>query len=214
MRNTLKILALTACYCASAWPAEQVQQIAFNDCNARLTYSSDAESMSYKNSCEMSLQERLSSFWKLIQAMPDGVKNLKQAGHFSTGRLEITTPEFAARLALAASRDPDWDSRKGQLSESGKNKYATINHYVTDLANRDNIYKELRQCFNQLGLELSLASVEKVLVGTRDQAPFGPLLFEYASARTAHLPYDAITWYQLSEYSGPLPSGSLCSYLP
>ena len=193
--------------------AETVRQVEIGECRARITVYADPKGIDFKNGCQMSLHERLATLGTLMKQLPQGLKSLNGIRYFSTGRMETSTPEFSSRLALAASQDKDWDNKQGGLSSKGQQKYKNINDYVTKLANDQQVYKELRTCFNAIGLDIVLNSVEKVLIGKRENIPLGSLLYDHGISRGSKLPFDAITWYGVIPLNtAPEASTDFCNF--
>ncbi len=110
------------------------------------------------------------------------------------GRIEVQLPEAAAALSLAASRAADWDSGRA-WSDSG---YA--NRYVHDLLDDrgSGVLEDLRAVFAPWRVDLTVLSIEKVLMGVPADLPNGDALLAAGADPTRRLPFDAVVWLGLS----------------
>jgi hypothetical protein len=98
---------------------------------------------------------------------------------------------LAVRLALAAGRSAQWDAARGAP------RNGDANGFVRQLANDALIYEELRQAFQQSGLEIRLVSVEKVLVLPAGRLPFFESLQEGGLRAEDRLPFDCMAWFSI-----------------
>lgn len=112
---------------------------------------------------------------------------------YPDGAREATLP---ARLALAAKRSAEWDAVKG-APRSGD-----VNGWVRKLANEALIYEELRPVFGQSGLEIRLASVEKVLVQPAGRLAFFEKLREGGVQAQDKVPFDCQAWFSVRPAGG------------
>jgi hypothetical protein len=97
-------------------------------------------------------------------------------------------------LALAAKRSADWDPVRG-TPRSGD-----INGWVRKLANEAVIYAELRPVFREFGLDIHLATVEKVLVLKAKLLPFFDMLREAGIQPDDKLPFDCQAWFSVRQH--------------
>ncbi len=104
------------------------------------------------------------------------------------GARDFTMP---VRLALAAKRSAEWDTKKG-APRGGE-----VNGWVLKLINEAMIYEELRPVFAQSGLEIRLESVEKVLVQRAEQLAFFERLREGGAEPRDRLPFDCQAWFSV-----------------
>jgi hypothetical protein len=72
-----------------------------------------------------------------------------------------------------------------------------INGWVRKLANDARIYEELLSVFGAAGLEIRLASVEKVLVLEAAELPFFERLREGGAQARDKLPFDCQAWFSV-----------------
>ena len=100
--------------------------------------------------------------------------------------------EMSLRLSLAAYQSRNWDSRRGKPRGSRE-----ITAFVRQTANEGVIYPELKAVFNKAGKDLSIASVEKVLVRAAGELPFFEQLKAYGIRENDLLPYDCLTWFDI-----------------
>lgn len=109
-------------------------------------------------------------------------------GRLSNGQNKDYT--LAERLALAASKASDWDSK------TGKPVKGNINTFIKDLASRENIYPELKDLFRSFDYTITFASAEKVLVMAAEKLPFWESISSKVDKK-AKLPFDCQTWFEL-----------------
>jgi hypothetical protein len=171
--------------------------VAAGDC--RITwevYGSEANRgvIQQRSDCGFTLGEQAPLMAKVLRK----VMQSKGAAEFRTlswGRLYpdgARDATMAVRLALAAKRSAEWDTARG--APRGGN----INNGVRKLANDALIYEELRPVFREAGLEIRLASVEKVLVLPAGTLPFFEKLREGGAQARDKLPFDCQTWFSVS----------------
>jgi len=98
---------------------------------------------------------------------------------------------MAVRLALAAKNAPDWDASRGRPRLGGNEAWA---HRAME---RANVYGELKSVFAAHGLEIRLASVEKVLVLQAGKLKFFPELRAAGVGVADKLPFDCQTWFHV-----------------
>ena len=107
------------------------------------------------------------------------------------GRLVLTFPEIAQRLASAASESPEWDAKKA-WKESGYS-----NRFVLQLLKQDHLFPELQEALDEFGFQVHIASVEKILMAKPKDISFGSWLLEQGADPQTKLPFDAMTWFHL-----------------
>ena len=101
--------------------------------------------------------------------------------------------EMSYRLALAASRSPEWDKAKG------KPKQGDLNRFTRELANQAKIYPELTELFATFNRTVTLGYVEKVRVLNAGQLPFFPQLERQGVKAIDRLPFDCMSWFSISK---------------
>jgi hypothetical protein len=118
-----------------------------------------------------------------------GIRTLDWGRLFPDGAEDAT---MAVRLASAARNSANWDTVRG------KSRGPDMNGAVRDLANQAEIYEELRLVFRQAGLELTLASVEKVLVTPASNLVFFERLKDQGVGTKDRVPFDFQAWFAIS----------------
>jgi len=146
--------------------------------------------------CALPFPEQVSLISKLMSRFLKDAAKKDAFRTLSWGRLFPDGPkdtEMAARLAEAAKRSPQWDAARG-LPKTGD-----LNGFVRKLANEASIHAELREAFRNAGLDIEIASVEKVLVLRAGQLPFFDRLSTREVKATDRLPFDCQTWFKVSK---------------
>ena len=122
----------------------------------------------------------------------------KQARAFralSWGRLapdQRVPHEMSYRLALAAFESPLWDKKRGRA------KTGHENNCVVELANKADIYRELKLIFATLNRSVRFSSAEKVLVMEAGKLPFFDALKMHGVQAKDRLPFDCQAWFSVS----------------
>ena len=145
----------------------------------------------FRHDCPQSLEEKLALLGRMLEKLVPDPEDRRSIRTLFVGRLVVTFPEFAQRLARAASGDPDWDAKR-PWKEPG---YA--NRYVFRLLKEGNFFPELNTTLKPLGFTVEVASVEKILMARPEDIPFGDTLLEQGADPDTKLPFDALTWFQL-----------------
>jgi hypothetical protein len=100
---------------------------------------------------------------------------------------------LAMRLAVAARHSKLWNAALGRP------RGGNANDAVRQIANEALIYEELRDVFRARGLDIRVASVEKVLVAPAGQLPFYRRLPQDEIKAADKLPYDCMTWFSITK---------------
>jgi len=145
--------------------AETVYSLGEEACQVNLTvYLSDVNRgiIQARSKCYGSFQRQIALFQKVIGKV---LKDHELAGSFHTlfwGRLAPDLPqgtsEMSFRLALAAYQSPLWDKKRGRSKKKHENDV------VVALANRGDIYLELKEVFANFNRSVRFARAEKVLI--------------------------------------------------
>ena len=141
----------------------------------------------HRSDCGLALGEQAPLIAKLLRKVMETKAEAAQFRTLSWGRLYpdgARDASMAVRLALAAKRSAEWDAARGAP------RGGDINGWVRKLANDALIYEELRPTFREAGLEIRLASVEKVLVLEAGRLPFFERLREGGAQARDKLPFD------------------------
>jgi len=149
----------------------------------------------HRSDCGLTLGEQAPLMAKVLRKVMETKGEAAQFRTLSWGRLYpdgARDATLAVRLALAAKRSAEWDAARGAP------RGGDINGWVRKLANDALIYKELRPIFREVGLEIRLASVEKVLVLPAGGLPFFERLREGGAQAKDKLPFDCQAWFSVS----------------
>ncbi len=154
----------------------------------------------HRSDCALPLGEQAPLIARVLRRVMQPQGNVAQFRTLSWGRLYpdgARDATLAVRLALAAKRSPQWDAARGQ-PRSGD-----INGFVKKLANDAAIYEELLPVFRQAGLDIRLASVEKVLVLPAQSLPFFARLRPAGVQPRDKVPFDCQAWFAVEPARPP-----------
>lgn len=107
--------------------------------------------------------------------------------------LAETFPEFAKRLAQAASRSPEW------YGERAKRDPGFGNPLVVKVANTTPIYRELQEALRPLDLRVQLVRVANVQVALPADTPFRFWLADRGVNPREQVPFDAEAWFRVAQ---------------
>jgi len=148
----------------------------------------------HRSDCGLTLGEQAPLIGKLLRKVTEsgadtaGFRTLSWGRLYPDGARDAT---LSLRLALAAKRSADWDPARG-APRSGD-----INGWVRNLANEARIYEELLPIFRESGLEIRLATVEKVLVQRAKLLPFFETLRDAGTRPEDRVPFDCQAWFSV-----------------
>lgn len=151
----------------------------------------DKSVVRHRSKCNLPLNEQVPLLSKILA-------EILNAGAFHTlfwGRLVPDKKDYlemSFRLAIAAYESPLWDSKRGVPKKGHKNAF------IVKIANKANIYNELKELFEEFNRKLEFTSAEKVLVLNADKLPFFDRLKKYGVNATDKLPFDCMTWFSVS----------------
>jgi hypothetical protein len=147
--------------------------------------------LSYRNECEAALGANVRTLAALLAALFGAADLPAEITHLDAGRLVMTWPEVALRLALAARGSPEWDAERAWRNDG------FANAQVRELANRERIFREVEAVFERHGRRVSLTSVQKVLIGPPELTPIAAQLRAQGVGERERLPFDAQLWFEL-----------------
>jgi hypothetical protein len=184
---------------SSQWNAT-IYKISSGDCTIEwIARNSEIGVIKYWSKCTLSLAEQLPLLEKICAEFFSKDKNAQAFRTLFWGRLEPdnqnSSRELSLRLALAAHKSPGWDEKRG------KPKSGDINGFVKDLANRENIYPELKELFKHFHKSIKFSCAEKVLVQKAGELPFYEQLKQQGVKAADKLPFDCMTWFSISAVS-------------
>ncbi|NJD57654.1 MAG: hypothetical protein FIA94_14790 [Nitrospirae bacterium] len=189
----------TAGVSVEASPNTTIYRISSGDCSITwIAYGSELNRGVVKHSsrCPDPLSAQLPLMTEVLREF---IARDEHAAVFRTlfwgGLVPETGPsalEMPFRLALAAYRSPEWDAKKGRP------KKGDINGFVKDIANRELLYRELKELFGRFQKNITLASVEKVRVMKAKDLPFYDRLKAEGVRATVKLPFDCMVWFSVS----------------
>ncbi|MGD9850959.1 MAG: hypothetical protein AB7T38_06815 [Nitrospirales bacterium] len=154
----------------------------------------------FRHDCLQALEKKLALLVHMLEKLVPDLEDRRTIRTLFVGRIVQTFPEFAQRLARAASGDPNWDGKR-PWREPGYS-----NRFVFQLMKEGNLFPELTAKLEPLGYAVEVASVEKILMAKPKDIPFGDMLLEQGANPKTKLPFDALTWFHLKPISNIPPS--------
>lgn len=149
----------------------------------------------FRHECSQPLADKLIVLNAMLEALLPDQNDRQSIRTLFVGRLVVTFPEVAQRVALAAVQSPEWDPKR-PFKESGYS-----NRFVLQLLKQGNLFPELSESLRVEGYDVQVASVEKILMGKPKDLPFGSGLLKQGADPKTRLPFDAMTWFHLQ----PIP---------
>ncbi len=179
----------------AAWGWGQVQAEAEKgDCVIRWEVRAvEPHVILHRPQCGLPLAEQAELIAGLIekvigQAGPGPYRTLSWGRIYPDGRPD---PTLAERLALAAKKSAGWNV------VTGRARAGDVNGYTRTLSEEAGIYREVKEAFARAGLEIRIASVEKVLVMRADRLAF----YEHIKGAVRpgdRLPFDFQLWFAIA----------------
>jgi hypothetical protein len=192
LRSVLPWLALPLAACA-----DDAVEVALPECPARLERrAAEPDALRARTPCPLSPSSAAALLAQGLARMFPG--QAPPVRSIFLGRL-LDYPEWSERLALAAARSRQWDSRRGRPRPPGSSANAT----VARLLNGPAYPVELRPVFAPYGLTACLGGVEKVLALPAKAAIRREAREPAGLAESALLPADAMVWLRLQPESLP-----------
>ncbi|MFH1977111.1 MAG: hypothetical protein ABIJ52_16435 [Pseudomonadota bacterium] len=176
-----------------------IYSISAGDCTIEwIARNSEIGVIKHRTRCTVPLSQQLPLLTQICTEFFSKDKNTKEFRTLFWGRLtpdgsRSSSQELSLRLALAAHKSPGWDVKRG------KPKNGDINGFVKDLANRANIYPELKELFERFHKSIKFSCAEKVLVSKAEKLPFFDQLKQHGIKASDKLPFDCLTWFSISE---------------
>jgi len=178
---------------------QTIYSISAEDCKIEwIARNSEIGVISHKARCAMPLSQQLPLLTQICTEFFSKDKNARAFRTLFWGRLtpdgnKPPSQELSLRLALAAHKSPGWDIKRGRP------KNGDINGFVKDLANRADIYPELKELFKLFHKSINFSCAEKVLVSKAEKLPFFDELKQHGIKASDKLPFDCMTWFSISE---------------
>lgn len=146
----------------------------------------------------MKIQDTEPLFSAMIKTVFDPEKN-KVADKIDTltwGRIAQDNTqkntEISKRLVVAAALSDAWDKTTGKVKTGEQ-----INGWVKDLANQADIFFELPTAFKENDMEITISSVEKVLVSRADTLPYFEQIKQFDIKAEDLVPWDCQVWFRI-----------------
>ncbi|QNT69371.1 hypothetical protein [Defluviicoccus vanus] len=167
--------------------------VAFADCTARLIRQAGEAVLTYENACHQELDTKVATLARMLDAALPGRLDRADGAMLRVASLAETFPEFAKRLAQAASRSPEW------YGERAKRDPGFGNPLVVKVANTTPIYRELQEALRPLDLRVQLVRVANVQVALPADTPFRFWLADRGVNPREQVPFDAEAWFRVAQ---------------
>lgn len=167
--------------------------VAFADCTARLIRQAGEAVLTYENACHQEVDTKVATLARMLDAALPGRLDRADGAMLRVASLAETFPEFAKRLAQAASRSPEW------YGERAKRDPGFGNPLVVKVANTTPIYRELQEALRPLDLRVQLVRVANVQVALPADTPFRFWLADRGVNPREQVPFDAEAWFRVAQ---------------
>lgn len=167
--------------------------VAFADCTARLIRQAGEPVLTYENACHQELDTKVATLARMLDTALPGRLDRADGVMLRVESLAETFPEFAKRLAQAASRSPEW------YGERAKRDPGFGNPLVVKVANTTPIYRELQEALRPLDLRVQLVRVANVQVALPADTPFRFWLADRGINPREQVPFDAEAWFRVAQ---------------
>jgi len=217
-RHATGLLLLAAAGVAAGSPAngetvgvertaqEHVARTRAGDCAIALEYRLDGGSLTYRNDCAQSLDEKGRSLETLLTALfgagplPEPIRSL------GIGRMILFSEEMSLRMALDAHADPGWSEALRRRRAREADSHGVTHDWVRAWIEESTAYAPLAAPLRARGATLHAGAVEKVLITPPAPTALGEALGERGVPADAHLPFDAQVWLVLERAAPPAAS--------
>jgi len=146
----------------------------------------------FRHACGQSLQEKSILLISMIEILVPDFTERSTIHTLFVGRLLLTFPDIAQRVAKAASELTEWDPQRA-WKEPGYS-----NRIFFQLLKQPHIFQEIKGALATFGYEVQVAWVEKVLMAEPKDLLFGAWLLAQGADPKTKLPFDAMVWFNLS----------------
>jgi hypothetical protein len=161
-------------------------------CVASLAATAVARTFVYSNTCRQDLQGRAVLLARMIEAAAPRPEDREPNLSVIVESLAETFPDFAKRLAVAATRAPDWHGGRARANPEFASAMALR------LINSTLMVRELQEAMRRIGLTVRVAEMSNVKVGRLGETPFDDwLATRGVDARRDQVPYDATATFRL-----------------
>ncbi len=109
----------------------------------------------FRNDCQQSLEKKLTLLKSMLEMLIPQSEDRHTIHTLFVGRLVLTFPEIAQRLAREAAESPEWDAKKA-WKDSGYS-----NRFVLQLLKQEHLFPELQEALAEFDYKVQIASVEK-----------------------------------------------------
>jgi len=180
----------------STGDSRQVASSRIDGCEAALEWrAAEPALVRYRNDCEQAVADKAQLLASMLHEFaPDPAARAGLQTLF-VGRMVLTFPELAQRVALAAARRSDWEPARVWRDVH----YA--NRFYVQVGGQPWLFPELQTALAPLGYSVSLTTAEKVLAGRPRETPFEGWLLAQGVGPRERVPFDAMVWFRL-EYRG------------
>jgi hypothetical protein len=168
-------------------------EAAIGDCTASLSPTATPRAFLYDNRCRQDLQGRVTLLARMIEAAAPQPADREPSLSVVVESLAETFPDFAKRLAVAATRSPDWHGGRARTNPEFASAMALR------LINSTLMVRELQEALRRIGLTVRVAEMTNVKVGRLGETPFDDWLASRGvNARRDQVPYDATATFRLT----------------
>ena len=172
-------------------PEETTYQIESGSCRIRWTVARSGVNQGiaqHRAECALPLSEQMLLYSRILDRVLESEPTFRTV---FLGRIE-RFPELSVRLAVAAKRSPEWDTRRGR-PKSSKPLAPFILGVFSSV--EPAVFADWKRLFEEKHLSFAVSGVEKVLVGAAGALPYFPQLLAQGVTAGDRVPFDCLIWF-------------------
>ncbi len=183
---------------------EDAARTASGECPIALEHRREWGTLTYRNACAQSLDEKGRVLGELLTALFGEGLLPDEIGSLALGRMVELSEELSRRLALDAHRSPAWPEVLRKQAPLDLGTHGAANRFVGEWIDASDAYHALEAPLVARGVTPQAGTVEKVLITPPAPTSLGEWLREQGVPPDARVPFDAIVWLVLLR--APVPS--------
>jgi len=172
-------------------PEETTYQIESGSCRIRWTIARSGVNQGiaqHRAECALPLSEQMALYSRILDRVLESEPTFRT---LFLGRLE-RFPELSVRLAVAAKRSPEWDTRLGRPKSSKPVAPFMLGVFSST---EPAVFADWKRLFEEKHLGFAVSGVEKVSVAAAGTLPNFPHLVAQGVTAGDRVPFDCLIWF-------------------